>query len=710
MRVRRAAALLLAAVSALASARALGQDDPAPVDRGPDSDDRHVATVATTPTRLSETEVSASMAGRPPPAATHRDADVPAREAASPDLAQALSRLAGVHARSRGNFAQEAQVSVRGHGARANFGLRGIRLLVDGVPASSADGQGQLGPFEPWLYDGVELIAGPAALLYGNASGGVLRVRRRHLETWHSDIILGEHQQGLFMAGPWSRSVPASGSAQLSLTTWQGEGARPHSRARRSSLAVHGFHVATSDTEMNWQLSVSDAPMSEDPLGLTVAQFEVDPFAASPNALAFDTRKSSTQWQAALSASRDLGDRVDGLTAWGGRRRIEQFLAVPAAAQGNPRNGGGVIDLDRSFGGAEWTRSWKRERWSVSFGLRAELQRDARRGYENFIGDRVGVRGPLRRDEVLRVRSIDPVLSVESRLADGWTAFAGLRGTQLRFEVDDDYVAPGNPDDSGHRRFSAWSPAAGISWQRANWMFRASTGRGFESPTGNELAYRADGEGGLNQQLRAARSRLQEIGAAVDVDQVSLSATAFDERIRHEIVVAQSSGGRSVFRNAGRTRRRGLEIEADGRWGADWHWSATWTHLDARFLDGDAAGNRFPGVPQQWGAVRLAWLPAGAEGDEPGSRATEWWATLHRASGVHIDDDNTLRTGGWTRLDAGVSLSFATRFGMARLGLGVHNLLDRTYVGSVIVNESNGRYLETALPRSFDLSFSLSWP
>src|SRR5690606_25768969 len=176
-----------------------------------------------------------------------------------------------------------------------------------------------------------------------------------------------------------------NGDAQLALTAWQGDGARPHSHAQRASMVIHGTRAATPDVALNWQFSLSDAPETEDPLGLTLAQFELDPFAASPNALAFDTRKSSAQWQAALGASRSVLDTADALTVWGGQRKIEQFLAVPPAAQANPRSGGGVIDLDRSFGGAEWTRSWKRDRLTVSFGLRAELQRDARRGYENFV-------------------------------------------------------------------------------------------------------------------------------------------------------------------------------------------------------------------------------------------------------------------------------------------------------------------------------------
>ncbi|MCB1554532.1 MAG: TonB-dependent receptor [Xanthomonadales bacterium] len=651
--------------------------------------------------RLDPTDVAATLQGAPPRAATRRVADVPVGEAGAADLADALDRLAGVHARSRGNFAQEAQVSIRGHGARANFGLRGLRLVVDGVPASAADGQGQLGPFEPWLYDRVELIAGPAALLYGNASGGVLRVQQRVFDAWQAEADFAAGQRGLFVAGPWSREASAS-SMQLAFGDWRGEGARPHSASRRRSLSLHGEHLVSPSLTLDWQFSASDAPQADDPLGLTMAQFRQDPFAASPNALAFDTRKSSSQWQAAARAARQQDDASHVVSAWTGQRRIEQFLAVPMAAQSNPRSGGGVIDLERGFGGIEWTGTLRRERWQLAYGVRGEMQRDARRGFENFLDGRVGVRGALRRDEVLRVRSLDPMASLDVDLGASWRGFAGVRGTRLRFEVDDAYIAPGNPDDGGRRRFSSWSPAAGLSFRHANWLFRGSIGRGFESPTGNELAYRADGEGGLNLDLRPARSRLHELAADYAVAGWSWSATLFHEQVRDEIVVAQSSGGRSVFRNAGRTRRRGVETQID--WAPAEGWSMTLAHtlLDARFRDSPEAGHRLPGVPRQWGTLRAQWSPLSRED-------LSCWAGLHFASGVAVDDANTQHTSGWQRVDVGVSRTVQTRLGDLRMSMAVENVFDRTYAGSVIVNEANGRFLETARPRTFGAGIAWTW-
>lgn len=694
LRHRLLFALLGTAIASMAGAQgdeASPAHDPAhPIDTSTADAD------GTTPV-LDSVPVAATVDGQAPIAATVDRRTQAGSAWAAADYAALLQSIPGVHAQSRGNFAQDAQLALRGHGARSSFGVRGVRLVVDGIPVSSADGQGQLGQFDPWLLARAEVIRGPFAVLHGNASGGVIRLHRRQLDGGLVSLQWGEDQQAVRALRSFENEI--ADALQLAASHWRGRGARPHSDAQRSTVDAFLSRTTAGGDEIAWQFSAASMPRAEDPLGLTAQQFFDDPFMASPLALQFDTRKSVDQAQLGLHWRRHEGSRIRRAALWLGRRGIEQFLAVPVAAQRSPQSGGGVIDLSRTQAGAEWTEAFESTHWRASAGVRAEAQRDDRLGFENFRGDILGVRGALRRDERLQVDSLDPMAMLEAWNDHGLGGFLGTRHSRVRFDVRDTYIRDGNPDDSGQRHFSAWSTAAGASWRRGNWLFKGSVGRGFETPTGNELAYRADGSSGLNLALDAARSRLREWAVGYAGTRGNVEMLRFDEHVRDEIVVLQTQGGRSVFGNTAATRRRGWELAAQWRPAPSLQLALAHSWLDARYRGGALDGFRLPGIPTRWGEVTLDW---------------QWRDTqalqlrVYRSSGVFANDRNTLRTQPWTRTDLIWSRSLPSRFGRLELSAGLHNLFDRRYVGSVIVNEANGRSLETAAGRSLEVALSLA--
>lgn len=638
------------------------------------------------------------------------------------NLSEQLGGVPGLLARDRQNHAQDTQLSIRGFGARATFGVRGVRLLADGVPATMPDGQGQLSHFALAGAERVEILRGPFSALYGNSSGGVVQLfsadgespdQLRLSATAGRDATRTLAARWLGRSGGFSHALSASHFAT--------DGYRDHSRARRDTVnGKFGWRFAGGG-ELDVVVNAVDIPDADDPLGLTAAQVRADPRQATPQAAQFDTRKSVAQrqvgvvWRQPLGAAQSL--RVMG---YGGGRDVEQFLALPAAAQANPLNGGGVIDLDNAYGGVDARWSWQGDvagrPLELTVGANADRQRQHRTGYENVGGGTLGVRGALRRDERNRVDNVDRFAQAWWRFAPRWSLLAGVRRSRVGFDSRDDYVVGANPDDSGRVDYARTTPVAGLVFHAGgNARLYASAGRGFETPTFNELAYRADGGAGLALDLRPAVSRNLEVGGKWRrANGLQVEAALFRADTDDELAVAGNVAGRSTYRNAGRARRQGAELSARLPLAADWDLQLAWTWLDASFRDGFLvctgsgctvpatpvpAGSRIPGTVQRQGYARLQWTPGAwtlaAEGTGAGDVVVNDTASEAAAGHALLHLEATRR---WTRANGHLQ-------GFVR----IDNVLDKTYVGSVIVNEGNGRYYEPGPGRGVSLGLRWQW-
>ncbi|MEJ7932389.1 TonB-dependent receptor [Ramlibacter sp. AN1015] len=642
------------------------------------------------------------------------------------NLSEVLARVPGLVVQNRQNYAQDLQISSRGFGARSTFGVRGIRLYADGIPAAGPDGQGQVSHFDLASAERIEVLRGPFSVLYGNASGGVISI----FTAEGGPDTVAELSGAL---GPWdTRRATTQLSGQegrlryrVSATRFETDGWRMHSAARREGFNAKLNYALAADTDLT--LIANDLSLrAQDPLGLTRAQWEEDPRQAQPAALLFDTRKTVDQLQlGAVLAHRIDARRRLQFTAYAGERETLQFQAIPVAVQRAPSQPGGVIDLTRRYQGldARWIHQGRSPAGpvTVTAGLALEATRDLRRGWENFVaGGDLGVRGDLRRDEVNRAVSIAPYAQGQWVLGERWSALAGLRHTRVRFESDDRYVRPGNADDSGSVRYAATTPAAGLVFHAHESLnVYAAYGRGFETPTLNELAYQGNGAAGLNTGLRPAISRQWELGVkALDAadERWQLSAAVFQARTRDEIVVLANTGGRASFQNAPGTRRQGFELAGSGRWGAGWSalLSATW--LDATYSDRFltcagtpctapsvpvAAGSRLPGIPRTSAYAELAWRQR-AWGLETALEA-------RHVGRVPVDDRNTDAAPGYTVLAVRARLEQVRGGWTFEQFLRIDNLADHRYAGSVIVNEGNRRNFEPAPGRSWLLGASAAY-
>jgi iron complex outermembrane recepter protein len=649
------------------------------------------------------------------------------RSAGRPEinLSESLGLVPGVVARDRQNYAQDLQLSIRGFGARSTFGVRGVRLYVDGIPATMPDGQGQLSHFDLASAGRVEILRGPFSVLYGNSSGGVLQVFTEPGDgtpVVTSSLAVGS--DGLVRPGLRASGATRGMGYSVSANHLSSDGWREHSAVSRDLANARLDFKPAEGSE--WTVVANALKLdADDPLGLTRSQFESAPRIADAAALTFNTRKTVRQDQLGLIHEHRLagGDRLR-LMVYGGQRDTVQFQSIPVATQANPLHPGGVIGLERQYGGTDlrWTSKSLLADGSLEVvaGLSYDRMRESRRGWQNFAGGELGVQGELRRDEDNRVTNLDPYLQAAWRFAPRWSLTAGVRRSVVRFSSADRYIAGPNGNDSGSVRYAATSPVAALMFALSPQVhLYGAFGRGFETPTFNELAYRPDGSAGLNFALKPSRSTNLELGIKGRSPkdrawQHEWDAALFQTDTRDEIVTRTNSGGRSSFQNAGATRRRGLELAWKTALPGAWQVQLSQTWLDARYRDAFAAcsgtpcttptvvpaGNRIPGTAQSVSAAEIAWQPA------KGWRAG---AELRRSSRVYVNDANSDAAPAFTTVAAHAGYVFDVKGWVLAATARVDNLLDRRYAGSVIVNEGNDRFFESAPGRNYTLKVSGSY-
>jgi iron complex outermembrane receptor protein len=676
-----------------------------------------LTTVTVTATRIASASFDVPAAITSVPASQLQD------QALGINLADDIGTVPGLLARNRNNYAQDQQISIRGIGANSTFGIRGVRIYQDGIPQTGADGQGQVSQFNLDSAGRVEVLRGPFSALYGNSSGGVIQIFTA--DGAEPDQLRTADAYGSF--GVWRAGLDAAGAAgrfnyNADFTHFSVDGYRPQSSADNESFNAKLGYAPDEHNHLALILNVVSRPDAQDPLGLTPAQFSANPYQAAPSALLFNTRKGLQQQQAGLTWNLDLTDTQSlAFMGYYGHRSVLQFLSIPVSAQAPPTSSGGVVDLDRDFGGGDARWAWRSELggrpFSLVAGVSYDRQNELRRGYNNYSGSTLGVQGELRRNENDITYDIDEYAQATWEVAPRWSLMAGIRHSDVNFSVEDHFITSVNGDDSGSATYSAGTPVAGVVFKvNPALNLYASYGRGFQTPLGSELAYRPDGGAGPNFDLQPARSVNTEFGAKLAVrPTLTAEATLFQTLTQNEIVVDTNLGGRSTYQNSGRTRRRGAEAALDWHLADPWHLQLAYTYVDATYRDAYTtcttapcsvpsvlvpAGNRLPGVPKNDAFATLHY------GREAG---VQFALDAQLLSTVAVNDVNSVFAAGYAVF--GMSAGWAAPFSSGHWNAFVrlNNLFNRRYVGSVIVDDSNSRYFESAAPFNVLVGGALTW-
>ncbi len=617
-------------------------------------------------------------------------------------LDEALNNLPGVVVANRYNFSLDQRISIRGFGSRSNFGVRGLKILLDGVPQTLPDGQSQLTNIDFANIDRAEVLRGASSSLYGNASGGVVSFSSE-------PAAAGPFAQRVRVQGgsgerdaddfykwqSWTSGRSGNVSGTLSVSQFKTDGFRQHSAAEFRQVNAGMDYAVTGSTLATVRLSLADNPRGQNPGALTLTEYLANPDSAAANNILRGADKDAQQHQLALRVRHfDAGGNEYEVTVFGLLRDLANPLAAPPPTGVTPTTGT-YVAIDRAVGGVRVSanrRLGSEQAPRLTAGVDLQRMRDDR---QNFVSEGGQPTTSVILDQREQVTEFGPFAQLNWNPSERWLVSGGARLDWARFDLDDRFTADG--DDSGTRTMSAVSGNLGLSLSFGDhFVPYANVATAFETPTTTELANQPDGSGGFNPDLGPQRAVNYEIGArGQPVPSVSYSVALFLGRVSDAIVQGPEIGGRAFFRNAGKTHNDGAEVGLNVTPAAGLTLRGSYTYARYRFTDYQLAdgtvvdGNRLPGVPEHfWRFGLRTSLPADFFLD----------ADHTISSSLVADDANTIYVDAWGAGVTNLRLGWDGQSGQMEFApfLGVNNLWDRRYVGSVTLNGVGGRVYEPA--------------
>ncbi|MDC4741266.1 TonB-dependent receptor [Acinetobacter baumannii] len=627
------------------------------------------------------------------------------------NLTEVVKGIPSLQIRNRENYAQDLQLSMRGFGARSTFGVRGIRLYVDGIPATMPDGQGQTSNIDLSSLDHVEVLTGPFSSLYGNSSGGTILTSTKEgqgkdsIELSYSGGSHDKSRAGLVLQG--GAKGANEPSYIISSSYFDTDGYREHSGAEKVLNNAKLSWNLDDGSKINWVTNYVKIH-ADDPQGLTHDQWNANPKQQVPFLKQFNVRKDIEQTQTGVTWSKPINDKNELYAmAYLGNRQVTQYQSIPKSTQDASINhAGGVIDFERNYYGADfrWTGKELLPNTTLSVGVALDAMDEDRKGFENFNlvngQPSYGVKGNLRRDEDNTLWNIDPYLQASWQFLPTWRLDTGVRYSNVHYKSEDNYLS--NGDDSGKTDYDKVLPSVALSWQiLPELMAYVSYAKGFETPTFTEMAYRPDGQSGFNFDLTASTSDTYETGLKSQNQLGDFTLAVFQTKTKDDIVSAGNSNGRSTFRNADKTLREGVEFAWNKKLWRDLIATASYSYLDATF-DADipalgniaqiSSGNAIPGIAKNQAYASLAWQP---------SHGLYGGVDVQYMDKVYVNDTNSDAAPSYSVTSANVGYAWVIGDWKVNSFARVDNLFDKKYAGSVIVNDGNSRYFEPADGRNW---------
>lgn len=618
------------------------------------------------------------------------------------NLTEVVKGIPSLQIRNRENYAQDLQLSMRGFGARSTFGVRGIRLYVDGIPATMPDGQGQTSNIDLSSLDHVEVLTGPFSSLYGNSSGGTILTSTKEgqgkdsIELSYSGGSHDKSRAGLVLQG--GAKGANEPSYVISSSYFDTDGYREHSGAEKVLNNAKLSWDLDDGSKINWITNYVKIH-ADDPQGLTREQWNANPKQVNDADNTYKVRKDIEQTQTGVTWSKPINDKNELYAmAYLGNRQVTQYQSIPKSTQeANDNQAGGVIDFERNYYGTDlrWTGKELLSNTTLSVGVALDAMDEDRKGFENFNADGIyGVKGKLRRDEDNTLWNIDPYLQASWQFLPTWRLDTGVRYSNVHYKSKDNYLS--NGDDSGKTDYSKILPSAALSWQiLPELMAYVSYAKGFETPTFTEMAYQTDiSKSGFNFDLKPSTSDTYETGLKSQNRLGDFTLAVFQTKTKNDIVSAGSLDGRSTFRNADKTLREGVEFAWNKKLWRDLIATAIYTYLDATFdanvpeklnQDGKVlasaipSGNVIPGIAKNQAYASLAWQP---------SHGLYGGLDVQYMDKVYVNDTNSDAAPSYSVTSANVGYAWVMGDWKVNSFARVDNLFDKNYAGSVIVNDS----------------------
>ncbi|MEY4643929.1 MAG: Fe(3+) dicitrate transport protein FecA precursor [Pseudomonadota bacterium] len=630
------------------------------------------------------------------------------------NLSESLNRVPGLTILNRQNYAQDLQVSIRGFGARTAFGIRGVRLLIDGIPATTPDGQGQGSSISLPSTERIEVLRGPLAQLYGNSAGGVIQAFTREAPEVPELIYqyyggsFGMHRNDLQYAGK-------SGKVGIvaDYSTFDTNGYRDNSTTQRKQFNGKLSFGPDEKTRVNLVFNQFDMPLAQDPAGLTASQLAANPQQAGSSTVSTRTRKIVFQNQVGSTLMHQLDDsRSISARAYFGTRDNTQYQSTDK-----------WVGLNRAFYGLGIQYNEKFNLASIPVRWAAGYEFDRSREYRQGGAASLGEKTSTTRSEDNQAESSDLFAQATAMVSEQFSLTGGARYSTVRMLSEDYYLSDGS-NGSGNISYSSVNPVLGVTWHaNDNLNIYANYGKGFETPTLAEMAYNGSSSPSFNTSIGAASSQHYELGAKwIPSPRSRVDFTLFQINTTDEIVIASNSSGISTYKNAPGTSRLGWEFAFRSLLTENLRAQVSASAIDAQFTQTFSSyrsstaitvnsGNKIPGIPQQFLFAELNWAQNGASiNRRKPTVGLQGGVEAISAGRLYADDTNAASADGYTTFNLKASHGWAVGKGSLTAYARADNVTDQRYVGSVIVNQSSQQYYEPAPGYNWTLGLRLSLP
>ncbi|MEM7574109.1 MAG: TonB-dependent receptor [Bacteroidota bacterium] len=617
-------------------------------------------------------------------------------------LQENLGLIAGLFSQNANNYAQDLRISIRGFGARSAFGIRGIKLIVDGIPETTPDGQGQIDNLPLGLINSLEVYRGPLASLYGNAAGGIISLSTGGAPDGQQlAFTLGSYglQKYQFIHNSSGERSSFSGLLEHTRT----DGYRQHSSAENTVLNLRYNHLSRNGLSLKLQANYTDSPTAQDPGGVNLESVTADREAARDRNLSFNAGEAIRHWKLGVSLS-DQG--IGKQLGWSSLA----YLSGRQFSGRLPFEFGGWIELDRIYFGNRSDLRFSFDNWlgfdsktTLSIGYDWAVQQDDRQRFRNLEG----TQGAATLNQQEGFSNLGLFLVAQTQLRS-WRILLSLRQDWNWISLDDRFNQA-----TAERNLNALNPALGINWAASEQLnFFANYRTGFETPSLTELANNPNGEGGFNPDLGPQRSANIEFGTNWNLQRLGISATFFHIRVEDELIPFELAAfpERTFFRNAGSTLRSGLEVEAQIQLHDPLQLHLAYTYLSARYqdfeLDGlQLADRQLPGIPQHWATARLEYLGTENLGIAANQLPITAAFQLRYLGELYADNSNEVEVPGYFLLDLNLGYSFqlGTKAKQRSLSVfsGINNLFNADYFDNIRINAFGSRFYEAAPGTNF---------
>jgi iron complex outermembrane receptor protein len=602
----------------------------------------------------------------------------------SRSLQEYLAAIPGVFTLNSSNYAQDLRISIRGFGARAGFGIRGIKLVVDGIPETTPDGQVQLDNLPLSLIREISVIRGPSALRYGNASGGVIAINTlspRGEELNSVSVLTGGFgQRQVSLTNGFGDD---KNSYLLHFTSQKIKGFREHSAVENNLFNFRSSHQLSDKTKLNLQLNHVSSPIAQDPGGLNLEDFQSNPFTARELNVSYNAGERLTHSKVGASLVSEISAKVV-LSTYGfySGRDFDAFL---------PFENGGVVDLNRTYGGQGSSLKYEANDWKFQLGYDWASQNDHRQRYENLEGI-IGAK-TLNQNEIFK--ALGGYLITQWQKND-LTLSGGVRYDRNNLTVQDEFFA--NGDNSDQIYLNAISSQLGFNYQINTVSLFGGYSSGYETPTLSELSATKDGEGGFNRDLDIQQARQFELGVRYQSKKLQGSLVWYNIATENDILPYESASFPSqiLYQNIGETRRTGVEWEVNFQPLPHLSIQANYNRANNTFENETFKGNKLPGIAKDFGSVSIR--------RELNEKLVVTLKRIYRGALFAINDNSVeLPKISVTHLE----MMWIIKKGV--LSGGIQNLFNKTYSDNVRINAFGGRFYEAALPRQLYLALFISF-